>query len=424
MYTKNTIKKCIKNIINKLGDKMTSDESKNKTVTIESLKKICKTNIITASCDKTIANNKKSFIYPSEEELMLLDDESCQKTAIDKLLRNSTKDMANNTNTMCDMILSLMVEQTYTADEMFSDVDNALYEKLDDALNYDIQTIYKEYLEKAEKILANTSSSSSTSSSSTINLPSPPPITKPEETNTYKIISSLLDESYKDDYELCPDENNHCYREDKSTNENLYAKWIEQIPIDPETFTYTMPKIVVGHMDFEPEDNYANLNFRTIYNWEKQGKVLIDYKTGTVLLKETREKLGRVVEYARGYNDQETIQDLENKEREAEENDSSYKAMRINSQTGLSEEYDSSGKRINENKLAKIRIVGIEALMDDKALYEENSFNRALSGCGGSTIAIDREINEAKTGYKTLLTDWMSEKAFDNNPQHSLANGF
>ena len=62
--------------------------------------------------------------------------------------------------------------------------------------------------------------------------------------------------------------------------------------------------------------------------------------------------------------------------------------------------------------------------MEDKTLYEENSFNRALSGCGGSTIAIDREINEAKTGYKTLLTDWMSEKAFDNNPQHSLANGF
>lgn len=397
-------------------------------ITIELLKKKCKINLITASCDKAINKNKVNFVYPSKEELMLLDDESCQKTAIDKILRNVTKDMANNTNTMREMILSLMTEKTYIADEMFSDVDNALYEKFDEALEEDLKVVYGEYLKKAEMILtaiggaqSGTSSSTSSSTSPIIN---PPPVTNPDNTKTYEVISCILDESYKDDSDLYPDEDNHYYKPNKSTNENLYAKWIEQIPIDPETFTYTMPKIIVGHMDFEPEDNYANLNFRTIYNWEKQGKVLIDHKTGTVLLKETREKLGRVVEYARGYNDQETIQDLENKEREAEENDSSYKAMCINSQTGLSEEYDSSGKRINENKLAKIRIVGIEALMEDKTLYEENSFNRALSGCGGSTIAIDREINEAKTGYKTLLTDWMSEKAFDNNPQHSLANGF
>lgn len=397
-------------------------------ITIELLKKKCKINLINASCNKAIKKNKVNFVYPSKEELMLLDDESCQKTAIDKILRNVTKDMANNTNTMCEMILSLMTEKTYTADEMFSDVDNALYEKLDEALEEDLKVVYGEYLKKAEMLLtaiggaqSRTSSSTSSSTSPIIN---PPPVTNPDNTKTYEVISCILDESYKDDSDLYPDEDNHYYKPNKSTNENLYAKWIEQIPIDPDTLTYTMPKIVVGHMDFEPEENYSNLNFRTIYNWEKQGKVLIDYKTGTVLLKETREKLGRVVEYSRGYNDQETIQELENKEREAEENDSSYKAMRINSQTGLSEEYDSSGKRINENKLAKIRIVGIEALMEDKTLYEENSFNRALSGCGGSTIAIDREINEAKTGYKTLLTDWMSEKAFDNNPQHSLANGF
>ena len=397
-------------------------------ITIELLKKKCKINLINASCNKAIKKNKVNFVYPSKEELMLLDDESCQKTAIDKILRNITKDMANNTNTMREMILSLMTEKTYTADEMFSDVDSALYEKLDEALEEDLKVVYGEYLKKAEMLLtaiggakSGTSSSTSSSTSPIIN---PPPVTNPDNTKTYEVISCILDESYKDDSDLYPDEDNHYYKPNKSTNENLYAKWIEQIPIDPDTLTYTMPKIVVGHMDFEPEENHSNLNFRTIYNWEKQGKVLIDYKTGTVFSKETREKLGRVVEYSRGYNDQETIQELENKEREAEENDSSYKAMRINSQTGLSEEYDSSGKRINENKLAKIRIVGIEALMNDKALYEENSFNRALSGCGGSTIAIDREINEAKTGYKTLLTDWMSEKAFDNNPQHSLANGF
>lgn len=397
-------------------------------ITIELLKKKCKINLINASCNKAIKKNKVNFVYPSKEELMLLDDESCQKTAIDKILRNVTKDMANNTNTMREMILSLMTEKTYTADEMFSDVDNALYEKLDEALEEDLKVVYGEYLKKAEMLLTaiggTQSGTSSSTSSSTSPIINPPPVTNPDNTKTYEVISCILDESYKDDSDLYPDEDNHYYKPNKSTNENLYAKWIEQIPIDPDTLTYTMPKIVVGHMDFEPEENYSNLNFRTIYNWEKQGKVLIDYKTGTVLLKKTREKLGRVVEYSRGYNDQETIQELENKEREAEENDSSYKAMRINSQTGLSEEYDSSGKRINENKLAKIRIVGIEALMEDKTLYEENSFNRALSGCGGSTIAIDRETNEAKTGYKTLLTDWMSEKAFDNNPQHSLANGF
>ena len=397
-------------------------------ITIELLKKKCKINLINASCNKAIKKNKVNFVYPSKEELMLLDDESCQKTAIDKILRNITKDMANNTNTMREMILSLMTEKTYTADEMFSDVDSALYEKIDEALEEDLKVVYGEYLKKAEMLLTAIggakSGTSSSTSSSTLPIINPPPVTNPDNTKTYEVISCILDESYKDDSDLYPDEDNHYYKPNKSTNENLYAKWIEQIPIDPDTLTYTMPKIVVGHMDFEPEENYSNLNFRTIYNWEKQGKVLIDYKTGTVLLKETREKLGRVVEYSRGYNDQETIQELENKEREAEENDSSYKAMRINSQTGLSDEYDSSGKRINENKLAKIRIVGIEALMEDKTLYEENSFNRALSGCGGSTIAIDREINEAKTGYKTLLTDWMSEKAFDNNPQHSLANGF
>ena len=394
-------------------------------ITIELLKKKCKINLINASCNKAIKKNKVNFVYPSKEELMLLDDESCQKTAIDKILRNITKDMANNTNTMREMILSLMTEKTYTADEMFSDVDSALYEKLDEALEEDLKVVYGEYLKKAEMLLtAIGGAKSGGTSSSSVLIVNPPPVTNPDDTKTYEVISCILDESYKDDSDLYPDEDNHYYKPNKSTNENLYAKWIEQIPIDPDTLTYTMPKIVVGHMDFEPEENYSNLNFRTIYNWEKQGKVLIDYKTGTVLLKETREKLGRVVEYSRGYNDQETIQELENKEREAEENDSSYKAMRINSQTGLSEEYDSSGKRINENKLAKIRIVGIEALMEDKTLYEENSFNRALSGCGGSTIAIDREINEAKTGYKTLLTDWMSEKAFDNNPQHSLANGF
>ena len=394
-------------------------------ITIELLKKKCKINLINASCNKAIKKNKVNFVYPSKEELMLLDDESCQKTAIDKILRNITKDMANNTNTMREMILSLMTEKTYTADEMFSDVDSALYEKLDEALEEDLKVVYGEYLKKAEMLLtAIGGAKSGGTSSSSVLIVNPPPVTNPDNTKTYEVISCILDESYKDDSDLYPDEDNHYYKPNKSTNENLYAKWIEQIPIDPDTLTYTMPKIVVGHMDFEPEENYSNLNFRTIYNWEKQGKVLIDYKTGTVFSKETREKLGRVVEYSRGYNDHETIQELENKEREAEENDSSYKAMRINSQTGLSEEYDSSGKRINENKLAKIRIVGIEALMEDKTLYEENSFNRALSGCGGSTIAIDREINEAKTGYKTLLTDWMSEKAFDNNPQHSLANGF
>lgn len=398
-------------------------------ITIELLKKKCKINLITASCNKAIKKNKVNFIRPSKEELMLLDDESCQKTAIDKILRNIIKDMANNTNTMREMILSLMTEKTYTADEMFSDVDSALYEKLDEALEEDLKVVYGEYLKKAEILLTaqGGAQNGGTSSSPALNLliSNLPPVTNPDDTKTYEVISCILDESYKDDSDLYPDEDNHCYRgPNKSTNENLYAKWIEQIPIDPDTLTYTMPKIVVGHMDFEPEENHSDLNFRTIYNLEKQGKVIIDYKTGTVLSKETREKLGRVAEYSRGYNDQETIQDLENKEREAEENDSSYKAMRINSRTGLSEEYDSSGKRINENKLAKIRIVGMEALMEDKALYEENSFNRALSGCGGSTIALDREINEAKSGYKDLLTDWMSEKAFNSNPQHSLANGF
>ena len=101
-------------------------------ITIELLKKKCKINLINASCNKAIKKNKVNFVYPSKEELMLLDDESCQKTAIDKILRNITKDMANNTNTMREMILSLMTEKTYTADEMFSDVDSALYEKIDD----------------------------------------------------------------------------------------------------------------------------------------------------------------------------------------------------------------------------------------------------------------------------------------------------
>ena len=292
-------------------------------ITIELLKKKCKINLINASCNKAIKKNKVNFVYPSKEELMLLDDESCQKTAIDKILRNITKDMANNTNTMREMILSLMTEKTYTADEMFSDVDSALYEKLDEALEEDLKVVYGEYLKKAEMLLtaiggaqSGTSSSTSSSTSPIIN---PPPVTNPDNTKTYEVISCILDESYKDDSDLYPDEDNHYYKPNKSTNENLYAKWIEQIPIDPDTLTYTMPKIVVGHMDFEPEENHSNLNFRTIYNWEKQGKVLIDYKTGTVFSKETREKLGRVVEYSRGYNEQETIQELEDKEREAEE---------------------------------------------------------------------------------------------------------
>ena len=136
-------------------------------ITIELLKKKCKINLVTASCNKAIKKNKVNFVYPSKEELMLLDDESCKKTAINKILRNVTKDMANNTNTMREMILSLMTEKTYTADEMFSDVDNALYEKIDEALEEDLKVVYGEYLKKAEMILTAIGGAQSGTSSST-----------------------------------------------------------------------------------------------------------------------------------------------------------------------------------------------------------------------------------------------------------------
>ena len=49
-------------------------------ITIELLKKKCKINLINASCNKAIKKNKVNFVYPSKEELMLLDDESRQNT--------------------------------------------------------------------------------------------------------------------------------------------------------------------------------------------------------------------------------------------------------------------------------------------------------------------------------------------------------
>ena len=50
--------------------------------------------------------------------------------------------------------------------------------------------------------------------------------------------------------------------------------------------------------------------------------------------------------------------------------------------------------------------------------------NRALCNCGGSTYALDKQIEEASTGYKEMLSDWMTRDEFNNKPQDSLANGF
>lgn len=328
--------------------------------------------IIGSACMKAIKSIEDDLVYPDDDEINIYTDESCQRSLADKIKFFGEKDCIYGTSELSELLQKALVDKEYAPDALFGDYDSITAKEIMDAVDLDT---------------ANNNTNA-----------------------TEKIITDFLNK----------DTNENEVKQDY-TEDNLYARQLANLPVD-ENGNYVIPRITVGHMVFTPTAGHEKLNFKTVYKRNESGSVKINWDTGSVTSTKTGETLGVITEYKRGYNDQEVITDAEYQE--DREKDSWHKSMLINSRTGLSEEFDYLGRQINKDQPAKIRIVGIGNLLSDEEEYEEAMLDRALCGAGGSTYALDRQIEEAASGYSDLLSDWMSDDEFNNKPQHSLANGF
>lgn len=327
--------------------------------------------IISTACQKAISSIKDTLIYPDDDEINFYTDESCQKSLINKIKLYGEKDGLYGTSELCSLLQSAVIDKEYAPDVLFGDSDSKTASTIYDAINLDMKS-------GADDV-------------------------------TTELIKTYIDRESVDEIKQV------------YTSDNLYAKQLANLPINQDG-SYTIPRVTTGHITFTPNENNQKLNFRTIFQWVNNGTADVDWNTGIVKRSSNGEALGVLTEYKRGYNDQSTIEDAlyqENREK-----NSWRKSMMINSSTGESEEYDYLGRQINKDKPPKIRIVGIKTLLEDEEKYENEMLNRALCNCGGSTYALDKQIEEAATGYKEMLSDWMTRDEFNNKPQESLANGF
>lgn len=327
--------------------------------------------VLSGACSKVIDFFKDDLIYPEDDEINIYNDESCQKSLTDKIKLCCEKDGLYGSSDLYALIESAIITKEYTPDALYGGSDSNTAEAIFNAINADIK-------------------SSGTS-------------------ETYELIKTYADKENSEEVK------------NEYSDDNLFAKQLACLPID-ENGIYQIPRVEVGHIVFTPSEGNEKLNFRTIYKWIEINKVSVDWKTGDVIKTETNEKIGTLTEYQRGYNDKELIEDV--LYQQDREKDSWNKTIMINSSTGESEEYDYLGRQINKDKPPKIRIVGIKTLLEDEEKYENEMLNRALCNCGGSTYALDKQIEEAATGYKEMLSDWMTRDEFNNKPQESLANGF
>lgn len=340
----------------------------------ELLLKQKKKNIIASACVISIKSIIDEVVYPDNDDYSKYTDESCQKSLLNKIRFYAEKDILYNTTELTELLQKAIVDKEYTPDGLFVDSDSQTAQDISDKIDAELE----------------------------------------EDMPTGETLAELLSTYLHLDN---PNEVEQVY-----TEYNLYAKQLANLPLNSETGTYTIPQITVGHMVFLPDDGFEDINFRTIYHWDKDGIATIDYATGTVTRNSDNKKLGTIVEYKAGYNGNEIIEDAEYQE--GRESDMWQKSMLINSKTGESEEYDYKGRRINADEPAKIKIFGIENLLADEETYENEMTNRAICGYGGSTYALDKQIAEAAAGYKEMLSDWVSQTEFENNPQSSLAKSF
>ena len=327
--------------------------------------------VISSACKKAIGSIKDSLVYPDSDEFNFYTDESCQKSLVNKIKLYGEKDGLYGTSELCSLLQSAVIDKEYIPDTLFSGQDSDTASIIYESVNIDVEN-------KTDDVTA-------------------------------ELIKTYL-------CKTCEDEVKQIY-----TSDNLYAKQLASLPIN-EDGSYTIPRVTTGHIVFTPNEENKNLNFRTIYKWINSGIAKVDWKTGIVKHSSNNNELGILTEYIRGYNDQDIINDA--LYQESREQDSWKKSMLINSSTGESEEFDYLGRQINKDKPPKIRIVGIKNLLEDEEKYENEMLNRALCNCGGSTYALDKQIEEASTGYKEMLSDWMTNDEFNNRPQESLANGF
>lgn len=339
----------------------------------EELLKQKKKAIIAAACPIAIKSIVEEVVYPDDDDFCKYTDSSCQMSLLNKIRFYAEKDVIYNSTELTELLQKAIVDKEYEPDGMYIEADS--------------QTA-KDILGVIELELDGDASGEALA----------------------ELLSVYL----------------HLENDDESeqvyTEYNLYAKQLANLPLDPETGAYTIPKVTVGHIVFLPDKGFEDINFRTVYHWNESGIVTIDYSTGIVTRKSDNKKLGTVVEYKAGYNGNETIEDA--LYQEDRESDMWQKSMLINGKTGESEEYDYKGRRINADEPAKIRIFGVENLLADEETYETEMTNKAICGYGGSTYALDKEIAEAATGYRQMLSDWMTQTEFDDNPQMSLARGF
>ena len=340
----------------------------------ELLLKQKKKDIIASACAISIKSIIDEVVYPEDDDYSKYTDESCQKSLLNKIRFYAEKDVLYGTTELTELLQKALIDKEYTPDGLYVEDDSQAAQDILRVIDIELE----------------------------------------DDVPTGETLAELLSVYlYLDN----SDEVRQVY-----TGYNLYAKQLENLPLDPETGAYTIPKVTVGHMVFLPDNGFENINFRTIYHWNENGVVTIDYSTGTVIRNSDNKKLGIIVEYKAGYNGNETIENAEYQE--SRESNMWQKSMLINSKTGESEEYDYKGRRINADEPAKIKIFGIENLLADEEAYETEMTNRAICGYGGSTYALDKQIEEVATGYREMLSDWMSQNEFDDNPQASLAKGF
>ena len=341
----------------------------------ELLLKQKKKDIIASACAISIKSITGEMVYPDDITYSKYSDTSCQMSLLNRIRLYAEKDIICSTSEMTELLQKALVDKEYTPDGLYVEDDSQAAKDMSDAIDLELK----------------------------------------EAVSTGEILAELL--SIYLHVDNTDDEVEQVY-----TEYNLYAKQLANLPLDPETGLYTIPKVTVGHMVFLPETGFENLNFKTVYHWNENGTVEINYSTGAVTRKSDSKKLGIVVEYKAGYNGNETIEDaLYQEDREA---NMWQKSMLISCKTGESEEYDYKGRRINTDEPAKIKIFGIENLISDEETYENEMTNRAICGYGGSTYALDKQIEEASTGYRELLSDWVTQSEFEDNPQSSLAKGF
>ena len=173
--------------------------------------------------------------------------------------------------------------------------------------------------------------------------------------------------------------------------------------------------VTIGHLTFTPAPG-IRYTLAKILDGINSNIYELDKSTGKIIDKSNNNLLGYLSEYEQGIIGTE-LENILNNEKDIDDEDLTLK---IDNSTGISIQYDQYGNELSiqdKNPAPEVRVLGIEEINEERNAYNTLMNNISIEQNVASRAAV-AAIQEASTGYKNRMTQWMKtyeipKKAFE-----------